>query len=81
MFNHLLLPTDGSPSSEDTIRQAIASHGRQGLRTLLLGSESLKVLANSNIPETFLLSRARNPIEEGVGHWPAGVARCAVRSR
>jgi len=140
MFKHLLLPTDGSPSSEDAIRQAIAfakgaqaqvtglyvmpefhvltyrveevedtkaefaadcrahakqyldviqqaagdagvscrtvsvssdhpfeaiiesaeknacdlivmaSHGRQGLRALLLGSETLKVLTHSKIP-------------------------------
>jgi nucleotide-binding universal stress UspA family protein len=59
MFKHILLPTDGSNLYETIIRVAekrgcdlimMASHGRRGLKGLLLGSETQKVLTHSRIP-------------------------------
>lgn len=65
MYQHILIPTDGCAASRgaitaDTILETakkakcdlivMASHGRRGLRGLLLGSETRKVLAGSRIP-------------------------------
>jgi nucleotide-binding universal stress UspA family protein len=60
MFTHILLPTDGSGLSNVAIQKVagkrgcdlilMASHGRRGLKGLLLGSETQKVLTHSLIP-------------------------------
>jgi nucleotide-binding universal stress UspA family protein len=60
MFTHILLPTDGSNLSQAAIQKVaekrgcdlimMASHGRRGLKGLLLGSETQKVLTHSLIP-------------------------------
>jgi nucleotide-binding universal stress UspA family protein len=60
MFTHILLPTDGSGLSNVAIQKVaekrgcdlimMASHGRRGLKGLLLGSETQKALTHSLIP-------------------------------
>ena len=60
MFTHILLPTDGSNLSQASIQKVaekrgcdlimMASHGRRGLKGLLLGSETQKVLTHSLTP-------------------------------
>ncbi len=61
MFKHILIPTDGSPLSipADAILAAARKHkcdlvvmdphSRRGLRGVLLGSETQKVLARSPV--------------------------------
>ena len=66
MYRHILVPTDGSALSLKAARTAaklaaklkarkcdlivMASHGRRGLASVLLGSETQKVLTHSKTP-------------------------------
>ena len=63
MFKRILIPTDGSPLSIETLAKAarfakdaganlivMASHGRGGVSAVVLGSETLKVLTHSKTP-------------------------------
>jgi len=63
MYKRILLPTDGSDASRRAIQAGVdfareqgcdlivmASHGRKGVKGLLLGSETQKVLVHSAIP-------------------------------
>ena len=63
MFKHLLVPTDGSSLSEAAAAKAVrfakeigadlvamGSHGRTGIVSLILGSQTQRVLAHSRLP-------------------------------
>jgi nucleotide-binding universal stress UspA family protein len=60
MYKHILVPTDGSPLSLKAAKEAakitaihvivMGSHGRGGIASLLLGTETQKVLTHSRKP-------------------------------